>query len=164
MLYVVMLGGRHPRAKIEVHDVVFAVADEFEGCFEQLRQQWFGAAKGLHIDSWLAVDGIDEFQVRLSDQAPAPGEPRLYFINLGGYEDGQFGEAHHYLLVVAKDKVEAKAKGKQQLASHWDKPHTDALLDLDDCVPVDQAGGRYVQLLEGPHGGIIQQSDYIILS
>ncbi|MFP3831227.1 DUF1543 domain-containing protein, partial [Pseudomonas sp. SIMBA_021] len=30
MLYVVMLRGRHPGAKIEVHDVVFAQADTFE--------------------------------------------------------------------------------------------------------------------------------------
>lgn len=30
MLYVVMLGGRHPRANIEVHDVLFAQADSLE--------------------------------------------------------------------------------------------------------------------------------------
>lgn len=164
MLYVVMLGGRHPKAKIEVHDVVFAVADEFEGTFEQLRQQWFGSPKGLHIDSWLTVDGIDNYQVRLGDQAPGEDDLRLFFLNLGGYEDGNFGEAHQYLLVVAKDKAEAKQIGKTRIASHWDKPHTDALLDVDDCIPIDCIDGRYVQLHQGPHNGTLQQSDYIILS
>lgn len=46
----------------------------------------------------------------------------------------------------------------------WDKPHTDALLDVDDCVPIDQVDGRYVQLVEGEHRGITQRSDYVILS
>ena len=36
MLFVVMLGGKHPRAKIEVHDVVFAVADSLEATWALL--------------------------------------------------------------------------------------------------------------------------------
>lgn len=163
MLYVVMLGGRHANAKIEVHDVVFAVAKSFEETFEQLKSQWFGSPKGLHIDSWMAVDGVDQYQITLSSSAPAVGEPRLFFINLGGYEDGDFGEAHQYLLVVAKDKAEAKQKGKSQYNMQWDKPHTDALLDVDDCIPIDCIEGRFIQLKEGPHNGILQQSDYILL-
>lgn len=164
MLYVVMLGGKHPRARIEVHDVVFARGDSLQATYPQLRQQWFGAPKGLHIDSWYAVDGIEDYQVRFSDQAPAAGDPRLFFINLGGYEPGAFGEAHQYLLVVAENHQQAKAKGKAQIAGHWHKPHADAVLDVDDCILIDQLDGRYVQLLAGPHQGISQASDYIILS
>lgn len=163
MLLVVMLGGRHPRAKIEVHDVVFALADSLEASYPQLRDAWFGSPQGLHIDSWLEVDGIDGYRVAFSDQQPAPGEPRLFFINLGGYEPGQFGEAHHYLLVVARDAAQAKALGKHRLPRGWDKPHTDALLDVDDCLPIDRAGGRYVHLLAGEHRGVVQRSDYIVL-
>ena len=47
MLFVVMLGGKHPRAKIEVHDVVFAIADSLEATYPQLRQGWFGSPAGL---------------------------------------------------------------------------------------------------------------------
>ncbi|QVM99160.1 DUF1543 domain-containing protein [Pseudomonas sp. SORT22] len=164
MLYVVMLGGKHPRARIEVHDVAFVVGPSLAACYPQLREQWFGSAKGLHIDSWLEVDGVEGFKLGWSDLQPAPGEPRLYFINLGGYEPGCFGEAHRYLLVVASNKEQAKAKGKQQMARHWSKPHTDALLDVDDCVAVDQVGGRYVTLQPGPHAALAQYSDYLILS
>ena len=36
-LFVVMLGGRHARANIELHDVVFAIAPSIEQTHEQLR-------------------------------------------------------------------------------------------------------------------------------
>jgi hypothetical protein len=164
MLFVVMLGGKHPRAKIEVHDVAFVVADTLEQAYPQLRDAWFGSPKGVHIDSWMAVDGVEEWRVELSPLAPLPGSPRLYFINLGGYESQAFGEAHHYLLVVAKDRREAMSKGKRQILSHWTQAHTDAVMDVDDCLPIDEVSGRYVHLVEGPHAGIVQRNDYIVLS
>lgn len=164
MLFVVMLGGKHPKATIEVHDVQFVVAERLESAYEQLRQAWFGSPAGLHIDSWMRVDGVEHYKVEFSPLAPGPDAPRLYFLNLGGYEAATFGEAHRYLLVVAKDKTEAKAKGKQQMLAHWHKSHTDALLDVDDCLPIDLLQGRYVHLVPGPHQGIEQRNDYIILS
>jgi hypothetical protein len=163
MLFVVMLGGKHPRAKIEVHDVVFAIADSLEAAYLQLREGWFGSPAGLHIDSWMQVDGVEGWKVQLSPLAPLPGAPRLYFINLGGYEAQAFGEAHHYLLVVAHDKAEAKAKGKRQMLSHWSKAHTDALMDVDDCLPIDAVDGRYIHLVEGEHRGVVQRNDYIVI-
>jgi hypothetical protein len=164
MLYVVMLGGKHPRAKIEVHDVIFVAADTLEAAYPQLREDWFGSPKGLHIDSWMAVDGVGEWKVELGPLMPSPHSPRLFFINLGGYEQQAFGEAHHYLLVVARDKREAQAKGKRQMLSHWSQSHTDAVLDVDDCLPIDAIGGRYVHLVQEPHRGIVQRNDYIVLS
>lgn len=163
MLFVVMLGGKHPKAKIEVHDVVFAVADRLEDTYEQLRQGWFGSQAGVHIDSWMRVDGVENWKVELSPLAPRPDAPRLYFINLGGYESQAFGEAHHYVLVVAHSKNEAKAKGKRHLLNTWSQSHTDALMDVDDCLPIDQVDGRYIHLVEGEHGGVTQQNDYIVL-
>ncbi|WP_249673780.1 DUF1543 domain-containing protein [Pseudomonas abieticivorans] len=163
MLFVVMLGGKHPRAKIEVHDVAFVIADSLEAAYPQLRQGWFGSPKGLHVDSWMRVDGVEQWKVQLSHLAPAPGSPRLYFINLGGYQAQAFGEAHHYVLVVAQNKAQAKAKGKQHLLAHWSKPHTDALMDVDDCLPIDEVSGRYIHLVQGAHGGIVQRNDYIVL-
>ena len=163
MLFVVMLGGKHPRAKIEVQDVVLAIADSLEATYPQLRQGWFGAPAGLHIDAWMRVDGVDGWKVELSPLAPLPGSPRLYFINLGGYEPNTFGEAHHYLLVVAQDKNQAKSRAKQHMLKHWQQAHTDALLDVDDCLPIDQVSGRYIHLVEGEHRGVIQHNDYIVI-
>ncbi|MEE8874707.1 DUF1543 domain-containing protein [Pseudomonas helleri] len=163
MLFVVMLGGKHPRAKIEVHDVVFAIADSLEATYPQLRQGWFGNPAGLHIDAWMRVDGVEGWKVELSPLAPLAGSPRLYFINLGGYEANTFGEAHHYLLVVAQDKNQAKSRARQHMLKHWQQAHTDALLDVDDCLPIDQVSGRYIHLVEGEHRGVIQHNDYIVI-
>ncbi len=163
MLFIVMLGGKHQAAKIEVHDVVFASGDSLEACYPQLRQQWFGLAKGLHIDSWWQLHGVDGWQINFSNEAPAAGEPRLFFINLGGYLAGQFGEDHHYLLVVAKDAAEAKQKGKQQLPARWLQPHTDNVVDVDDCIPLDWVAGRYVRLTRGPYADSQGGHDYILL-
>ena len=163
MLFVVMLGGKHPRAKIEVHDVVFAAAHTLEATYPQLRDGWFGSAKGLHVDAWMAVDGVDGWKVEFSTLAPEAGAHHLYFINLGGYEDNSFGEAHHYLLVVARNKQEAKSLGKRQMLRQWSQAHTDAVMDVDDCLPIDLVDGRYIHLVRGAHRPIIQQNDYIVL-
>ena len=163
MFFIVMLGGKHPRARIEVHDVVFVQAPSLQAAYPQLRAQWFGSAKGLHIDSWLEVDGVEGYRLLWSDVQPAAGEPRLYFINLGGYEPHCFGEAHRYVLVVAVSKAQAKARGKQHMAREWGQPHTDAVLDVDDCIAIDQVDGRYVHLVAGDHAPLVQRSDYLVL-
>ncbi|AVE04187.1 MULTISPECIES: DUF1543 domain-containing protein [Pseudomonas] len=163
MLFVVMLGGKHPRARIEVHDVVFTVADTLQATYPQLRDNWFGSPSGMHIDAWMGVDGVDGWKVEVSHLAPSADAQRLYFINLGGYEAGAFGEAHHYVLVVARNPQEAKAKGKQKMLSHWSLAHTDRVMDVDDCLPIDLVDGRYIHLVQGSHRPIIQQNDYIVL-
>jgi hypothetical protein len=163
VLHVFMLGGRHARARIEVHDVAFANVERIEEAYPQLRRDWFGAAKGLHIDGWLAVEGVEEYRVGFGDAAPAADAPRLYFVNLGGYVPGALGEVHDYLLLVAPDLATAKNKAKALRDAQWIKPHTDALLEVDDCIAIDQVGGRYVQLARGAHCGIAQVSDYLVI-
>lgn len=163
-LFVVMLGGRHARANTEVHDVVFAVATDIAQTYAQLRQQWFGEPDGLHLDSWMTVDGVEQWQVRLSDKVPALDAPKLYFVNLGGYLAGEFGEAHRYLLVVANDAVQAKRKALAQAEAEWIKPHRDALLEVDSCLPLGRIGRLHVQLIPGAHSGIHCQSDYVVIS
>lgn len=163
-LFVVLLGGRHARANTEVHDVVFAVAPDLRVTYAQLRQQWFGAPDGLHIDAWMTVDGVEDRQVRLLPEPPPADAPRLYFANLGGYQPGVFGEDHRYLLVVAADLAEAKRKALRQAGRDWLKPHRDALFDVDACLPLGPIGGLHVHLLPGPHAGIDSHSDYIVLS
>jgi len=52
-LFLVYLGGRAPRANIELHDVQFVAGDSIEDTFEQLRKRWFGTVRGLHLDAYL---------------------------------------------------------------------------------------------------------------
>ena len=104
-LFMVMLGGRHARANTEVHDVVFAVADSLEESYPQLKNAWFGEQKGLHIDAWMQVEGVEsagkKYQIQFSDAQPQAEDEKLWLINLGGYDTREFGELHRYVLVVA---------------------------------------------------------------
>lgn len=152
-LFVVMLGGRHARANTEVHDVVLAIGEHLESTYSQLKNAWFGEAQGLHIDAWAQLHGVmfegKSYQIHFTDAQPNQAEQKLWLINLGGYDAREFGELHRYVLVVAQNAMVAKEKGKQHFAQHWQKQHTDRVLDVDDCLPIDCIAGRYVQLIEG---------------
>lgn len=164
-LYRVMLGGRAPRATVELHDVVFAVGTDLKSLYGQLRQAWFGQAAGLHIDAWQVIDGVDGWRVRLDEAAPDPAAPKLYFVNLGGYIAGRFGEEHRYELVVAGDVAQAKAAALARIqAGSWDKPHRDALVEVDDCLHIGAIGRLHVHLERGQYAEQPVQCDYIVLN
>ncbi|QQD20424.1 DUF1543 domain-containing protein [Oceanospirillaceae bacterium ASx5O] len=162
MLYMVMLGGHHPRAKIEVHDIVFACGDTLPHTYPALIRNWFGDPKRVHIDAWMQIDGVDDYAVRLRPEPPAAG-PRLYFVNLGGYLKQVFGEDHRYLLLVADDMQSAKQQAKARAGELWLKPHRDNLAEVDDCLQLDQIEGLFVHLVREPHQGCAFRNDYIVL-
>ncbi|AOA59851.1 DUF1543 domain-containing protein [Acinetobacter larvae] len=166
-LFIVMLGGRHARANIEVHDVVFAVGDDLPSTYSQLKNAWFGEPQGLHIDAWIQCDGLDfegkSYQIQFSHAAPAEQQQKLYLINLGGYDPREFGELHRYVLVIASNPVAAKAKGKAYFATHWQKQHTDRVLEVDDCLAIDLVGGHFVHLQPGEFSPQRWENSYITL-
>lgn len=166
-LFMVMLGGRHARANTEVHDVVMAVGDTLEEVYPQLKQAWFGEAQGLHIDAWAKLSGVNSqgqnYQIQFSDAAPSALDQKLYLINLGGYTPNAFGELHSYHLVVASDAVSAKQLGKQFIDQEWHKPHTDRVVDIDDCIPIDHIAGRYIQLVQGEFNPTLWENTYLLL-
>jgi hypothetical protein len=145
-LFAVYLGGRAPKCKTELHDVVFALGETIGDTYEQLLDQWFGSPHGQHLDSWIEPNIVAGHKVTLADDKPANGK-RLYFINLGGYADGQFTELHANTFVVAKSEQEAKAKGKDALSKALPGPvHTDDLHDIDDCLEISEVGTCHVAL------------------
>lgn len=164
-LFVVMLGGRHAKANTEVHDVVLAVGERLEATYPQLKQAWFGEAQGLHIDAWAQLYGVEfegkSYQIHFSHAQPNQAEPKLWLINLGGYDAREFGELHRYVLVVAQNAIVAKQKGKAYFAQHWQKQHTDRVLEVDDCLAIDCVEGRYIQLIEGDFTGNRWENTYL---
>lgn len=163
MLHMVMLGGNHPNAKIEVHDVVFINCDNIHQSHDTLRELWFGDKKRVHIDSWMAVHGVDGYQVELSDQRSDNDGLNLYFINLGGYDANIFGEEHRYLLVIAQSEHHAKEKAKQTILDVWEMPHKDNLFDIDDCLQLDNIEGLYIKLTNKDHQPNVFKNDYVVL-
>lgn len=151
-LFMVMLGGRHARANTEVHDVVFTVGETLEETYPQLKNAWFAEQKGLHIDAWMQIKCVKNagknYQIQLSHAQASILENKLWLINLGGYDVREFGELHRYILIIAENADLAKQRGKAHFAQHWQKQHTDRVVDVDDCVPIDCVGGRFIQLVE----------------
>ena len=167
-LFVVMLGGRHPRANIEVHDIAITLGDTLEDTYPHLKQAWFGDASALHIDAWWKVQGVTfedrSYRIEFTHTQPQADDLKLYLINLGGYVAAEFGEQHRYVLVVAKNAQQAKQQGKQHYGRDWQKQHVDRVVDVDDCIEIDHVQGRYVQLVESDYEQNHWENCYIILS
>lgn len=158
-LFLVVLGGRTSRAHIELHDVRFVVGERIEDTFDALRQQWFGARRGLHLDSWMAVRFVDGFRVELRSEPlpepepePAAAAERLWFVNLGGYDPRQLAEQHQFLLVVAPTPQAARARALRRGLPEAEGRHKDDLHAVDDCLPLDLLQGWHVQLVADPQG------------
>jgi len=102
-LFAVFLGGRADKCNIELHDVVFTCAETIEDSYKDLLSKWFGNPNRLHIDSWVELDYIDGYKIELSKSKPVR-ENKLFFINLGGYDDNKFEELHESMFLVGDNK------------------------------------------------------------
>ncbi|MGH8146580.1 MAG: DUF1543 domain-containing protein [Rhodanobacteraceae bacterium] len=144
-LIACVLGGTAPGAKTELHDVAFAVGDSLEAVHDQLLDGWFGDPRGLHVDAWCVLDSVTGYRVHLS-HAPSRGGLHLYFINIGGYRPGVFGEHHAWGFFGAPDKTEAKQQAKCTLLQNHEETHKDDLHDIDDCLQIGRIGEWHVHL------------------
>ncbi len=121
----------------------------------------------MHIDAWAQINGLEfegrSYALQFTDAQPQQSDEKLWLINLGGYDPREFGELHRYVLVVAQNAMVAKQRGKAYFARHWQKQHTDRVLDVDDCIAIDQVYGHYVQLLEGSFSGNRWENTYLTI-
>lgn len=135
-LFVIYVGGRTETSLIEVHDIHFAVGGKIEDTYDQVKKQWWGTPKSLHLDAWGMVKSVDGYDIILKNEPVIDKLNKLYFINLGGYDPNEFTELHKNLFVVAENEGDAKVKAKATI-SHWQVPHKDYLYEMDDCVNVN---------------------------
>ena len=147
-LFLIVIGGRAPKANIELHDVRWVVASKIEDTFESLRKNWFGSIEGLHIDSYKKIKSIDGYRISLKNiekdkikykflHKDIKNEKKLWFVNLGGYERNSMQERHEFGLVVAKNSKEAKRIAKSKWLLGYRKTHKDNLSFLDTVSDVD---------------------------
>ena len=91
-LFLVVLGGRCRGCHTEQHDVRWVVGEEIEDTYPQLIQQWIGLRRGLHLDSYRAVERVDNHLVEVlpgplaSREKKTDGTAKLWFVNLGAYD------------------------------------------------------------------------------
>lgn len=148
-LIACVLGGTAPGAHTELHDVAFAVGRQVDQVHQQLLDGWFGAPEGLHVDAWTVLDSIAGFRVRLQ-RRPADNGLQLYFVNIGGYRPGEFGERHAWGFFGAGSPSEAKAAARSSLLQGHASTHKDNLHRVDECIALAKVQRWHVCLQPDP--------------
>lgn len=146
-LFAIVIGGEHPQAHIEVHDIRFVIAERIEATHDTLRAQWWGTPGTLHIDCWAQIDHIDGFDVSIALTKQRRTE-RLFYVNLGGYDPSHFSELHRNVFVVATSVREAKARAIGQHQG-WRDLHRDDLYEAEQVVALNdaaEAAGAHIWL------------------
>ena len=163
-LFLVVVGGRSPKANIELHDVRWVIGSKIEDTFDQLRNDWFGADNGLHIDSYKKIDSIDGYKINLINKESREPQnkiskkgrisnKKLWFVNIGGYDPTSMQEKHEFGLIVASCPSEAKNKAKSKWLIDCKKRHKDDIsaikkfTDVDDCEVIKNIKNWEIELI-----------------
>ena len=142
-LFIVVLGGRSLKSNIEIHDVRWVLGTSIEDTFPELRRQWIGNKKGLHIDSYKCIKYVDGYEIvvsksnkdRLNSQQLE--DLSLWFVNLGAYNPNKMYEEHEFNLIVAPRAIEAKKKAKNNWKTNLKNKHNDDYSDLNYLKQID---------------------------
>ncbi len=140
-MFAIYIGGEIEGANIELHDMRFVVAPSITETYDELRRQWWGIPKSLHIDCWAEIDQVDGYDVRLLPE-PFAGPERLYYVNLGGYAEGEFLEKHKNIFVVADSVPKAKARALKSVTG-WREPHRDDMYEAEQAITLGESGARH---------------------
>ena len=136
-LFAIYIGGEHPGANIEVHDIRFVAATTIEDTYPTLLAQWWGRPGSLHIDCWSEIAHADGYAVSLRPE-PFEGAETLYYVNLGGYDGVSFAEQHRNVFVVADTLAAAKARAIRHAAG-WNDAHRDDMYEAEQAFALDDA-------------------------
>jgi hypothetical protein len=139
-LFAFYLGGKASKARLEVHDVVFCVGDNYKSCFDDIKNKWFGIPTNLHIDAYMEVCYADGYEVKVikSNEQLHQIPKNLYFINLGGSKPAEFFEYHKSDFVVAGSQMGAMSRAKSKFNVDFDDKHVDNALDIDNCININK--------------------------
>lgn len=110
-LFMLLIGATPPGRHTEQHDVFFGIADHIAALLPQVLAFWPEAK--LHLDAWREVTLVNGHEVAVVETPDLRSESQLFFINLGGYKQGEFEEFHYKMIVVAKEKNDATKQSKQ---------------------------------------------------
>lgn len=145
-LFMLLLGCKPPGRHTEQHDVFFGIAPSLHELVPEIKAFW-PEPERIHIDAWREVNIVDNWHITVSerlDDAELILQPKLFFINLGGYLPDRFEEQHYILLTVKKDRTKAIEEAKQTMFfghNHFEgaNSHVDDKygIDVDDIYEIE---------------------------
>ncbi len=115
LLFFLLLGGRPAARHTEQHDVFFGIGNSVGDLISDIKEFWPESISNIHIDAWRQITRIENFQITVVERNDdrTKSNLKLFFLNLGGYQRGQFDELHYKFLCVAESKAEAIDKAKK---------------------------------------------------
>lgn len=144
-LYMVLLGCTPKGRLTEQHDIFFGIGTSVQGLVKDMYSFWPDGGQ-LHVDSWREVTYINGYTISIVPKSEAVvTDDKLFFLNLGGYRQGEFEEYHYKTLIVAKSMAKAiKEATKSTFYKHYNfkgggESHIDDkyALDVDDMHKVE---------------------------
>jgi hypothetical protein len=154
---MLLLGCKPPGRHTEQHDIFFGIAEKLKDLVPQINKFWPEAAGKIHIDAWREVTAVDGFRISIAERTEPNNDedfPRLFFINLGGYQQDVFDEFHFKIITVQKNKAAALQYSKtteffKQIHFPGAESHVDDKygVDVDDLHQIDDIlpGGQKQQ-------------------
>ena len=140
-LFMVMLGCTPKGRVTEQHDIFFGIAEKMADFTAQFNKVWPEAAGKLHIDAWREVTVVGDYSVEIVPrEEEITDDLNLYFLNLGGYKEGEFEEYHYKMLTVAnKMSTAIKLSKKTAFYKHCGFKGAETHLDEKFGIDVDDA-------------------------
>ncbi len=146
-LFMFYIGGSCGNSNIELHDIRFSTGEKPEDCYADLRKQWWGDPKSLHLDCFGKVEQADGYDVILSKE-PEDNPLKLFFLNLGGYDGINFEELHKNILLVEETPHKAVVKALKMIRD-WQSPHRDNIFEVEKVICINdlfEQSGHYIHL------------------
>lgn len=151
---MVLLGCKPEGRNTEQHDVFFGMAFSLRDLIPQMIDFWPEAKSKIHIDGWRTIERVGQYEIVLVprvDISESKGDElstlNLFFVNLGGYKEGELQEFHKGVLVVAHSLEEAQKIAKtdgfylngQSVSGPAARSHVDDKYEVDDIVNLSEA-------------------------
>lgn len=142
-LFMLLLGCKPQGRHTEQHDIFFAIATELKELVPAIKQFWPEANGKIHLDAYRVVNHVDGYQVNVVEKVTqSEANQKLFFLNLGGYQNNVFEEIHYKMLMVSPDKATATASAKSSpFFKQYFSPHIDDKygVDVDDVFDIEEA-------------------------
>ena len=160
-----MLGCRPEGRNTEQHDMFFAIGEKISDLVPAIKAFWPEAKGNIHVDAWREVTQVNGHRISVVpkvDPPTKPGTGKLFFLNLGGYKQGEFDEFHYKMLAVAENQAGAIQQAKQTAfykhtgfkgaASHIDDKFgvdVDEVYEVKDILTAEDRSRYSLQVLAG---------------